>query len=86
MAVKNAFQVSSGQRILFDSNVIENVWAHAQVGYAIVLTVRSGQGGDFAVVNDVTITNNVLKNVVSGINTLAEDDTCGPPGRLSELP
>jgi hypothetical protein len=80
MAVKNAFQVMIGQRILFDSNVIENVWAHAQTGYAIVLTVRSGQSGDFAVVNDVTITNNVLKNVVSGINTLAEDDLCGPTG------
>jgi hypothetical protein len=42
-----------------------------------VLTVRSSQSGDFAVVNDITITNNVLKNVVAGINTLAKDDQCG---------
>ena len=42
MVVKNAFEVKSGQRILFDSNVIENVWARGQVGFAIVLTVRSG--------------------------------------------
>ena len=80
MVVKNAFEVTIGQRILFDSNVIENVWAHGQLGFAIVLTVRSGKNGDFAVVNDVTITNNVLKNVVSGINTLAQDDLCGPGG------
>ena len=80
MVVKNGLEVKSGQRILFDSNVIENVWANGQMGYAIVLTVRTGQSGDFAVVNDITITNNVLNNVVSGVNSLALDDNCGPGG------
>lgn len=74
---KNAFELKSAQRVLFDSNLVENVWAGGQMGFAIVLTVRSTQSGDFAVVNDVTITNNVLKNVVSGVNTLAKDDQCG---------
>src|SRR6516164_8671603 len=74
---KNAFELKSAQRLLFDSNVIENVWAAGQMGYAVVLTVRSSQSGDFAVVNDITITNNVLKNVVAGVNTLAKDDACG---------
>jgi hypothetical protein len=74
--VKNAFELKSAQRVLFDSNVIENVWAAGQIGFAIVLTVRSSQSGDFSVVSDVTITNNVLKNVVSGFNTLAKDDQC----------
>jgi hypothetical protein len=80
MVVKNAFECKSCQRVLFDSNVIENVWAAGQVGYAIVLTVRSSQSGDFAVVSDITITNNLLKNVVSGFNTLAKDDQCGTAG------
>lgn len=80
MVVKNAFECKSCQRLLFDSNVIENVWAAGQMGYAIVLTVRSGQSGDFTVVSDITITNNVLKNVVSGFNTLAKDDQCGVAG------
>jgi hypothetical protein len=75
---KNAFELKSAQRVLFDSNIIENVWAAGQMGYAIVLTVRPSQSGDFAVVNDITITNNLLKNVVSGVNTLAKDDQCGP--------
>jgi len=74
---KNAFELKSAQRVLFDSNTIENVWAAGQMGFAIVLTVRSSQSGDAAVVNDITITNNVLKNVVSGVNTLAKDDQCG---------
>jgi hypothetical protein len=80
MVVKNAFECKSCLRLLFDSNVIENVWAAGQDGFAIVLTVRSGQSGDFTVVSDITITNNVLKNVVSGVNTLAKDDLCGVAG------
>ena len=77
MVVKNAFELKSAQRVLFDGNTIENVWAAAQMGYAIVLTVRPAQSGDNAVVNDITVTNNVLKNVVAGFNTLAKDDACG---------
>jgi len=77
MVVKNAFELKSAQRVLFDSNTIENVWAAGQLGYAVVLTVRASQSGDFAVVSDITITNNVLKNVVSGFTTLAKDDQCG---------
>lgn len=77
--VKNAFECKSCQRVLFDSNVVQNVWAAAQLGFAIVLTVRTSQSGDIAVVNDITITNNRLNNVVSGVNTLAADDQCGSP-------
>jgi hypothetical protein len=77
VAVKNAFECKSCQRVLFDSNTIQNVWANGQNGFAIVLTVRTSQSGDFAVVNDITITNNVIKNVAAGFNTLAADDQCG---------
>src|SRR5271169_742611 len=63
MVVKNAFEIKSGQRVLFDGNTIENVWRAGQNGFAIVLTVRSSQSGDIAVVNDITVTNNILKNV-----------------------
>jgi hypothetical protein len=81
MVVKNAFELKSAQRVLFDSNTIENVWANAgQNGYAIVLTIRSSQSGDISVVNDITVTNNVLKNVVRGFNTLGKDDACWAKG------
>jgi hypothetical protein len=79
-AVKNAFELKNAQRVLFDSNTIENVWVSGQVGFAIVLTVRSGQSGNVAVVDDITVTNNVLKNVVSGFNILYKDDGCVLPG------
>ena len=77
MVIKNGFELKSAQRVLFDSNTIENVWKNGQLGFAIVLTVRSAQSGDIAVVNDVTITNNLLKNVVAGINTNSRDNQCG---------
>ena len=70
MVVENAFEVKSAQRVLFDGNTIENVWAAAQAGHAIVLTARTSQSGDIAVVNDITITNNILKNVTAGFNSL----------------
>ena len=79
MVVKNGLEIKGGQRALIDRNVIENVWKQGQEGYGIVLTVRTWGGGDLAVVDDITITNNVLKNVVSGINTLAKDDGCQQP-------
>jgi hypothetical protein len=77
--VKNAFELKNAQRVLFDSNTIENVWVNGQVGFAVVLTVRTDQSGDRAVVNDINVTNNVLKNVVSGFNTLYKDDGCKLP-------
>ena len=54
-AIKNAFELKSGQRVLFDGNTIENVWMNAQVGFAIQLTPRTSQSGDIAVVYDVAI-------------------------------
>jgi len=76
---KNAFEMKSARRVLFDSNTIENVWASGQIGAAVVLTVRSSQSGDVAAVEDITITNNVFKNVVMGFNTSTTDNLCGPP-------
>jgi hypothetical protein len=75
--VKNNLECKSCSRLLADGNTFENIWNAAQGGAAIVLTVRTGQSGDNAVVDDITISNNVLKNVVSGFATLSHDYTCG---------
>ena len=77
MTVKNSFEIKSAQRVLFDSNTIQNAWGAGQGGAAVLLTVRSSQSGNLAVVNDITITNNVLQNVVGGFVGLAEDYECG---------
>lgn len=77
MIIKDSFELKSAQRVLFDGNLVENNWYNGQQGYAVQLTVRTGQSGDIAVVDDVTMTNNTFQNVVSGIDSLAKDDTCG---------
>lgn len=81
-AVKNLLEFKSARRVLVDGNMLENNWVSAQVGFAIVLTPRTnaiGGSGLLAVVDDITIRNNVLKNVSSGFSTLAHD---GPPNCL----
>jgi len=79
IVVKNLFELKSARRVLVDSNVFENVWPSGQNGYAFQLTPRPNQSGLVAVVDDVTITNNILKNVSSGFTLLASDNNCVPP-------
>ena len=75
--VKNHLEFKSGRRALVAGNILENNWKSGQFGTSIVLTVRTTQSGDIAVVDDITITNNVLKNVPQGFSTLASDYACG---------
>ena len=76
-SVKNGFELKSAQRVLFDSNIIENVWQAGQAGAAFLFTIRTSQSGDVAAVTDVTVTNNSFKNVVAGFQILSADSMCG---------
>lgn len=77
--VKNNLEFKSGRRALVEGNVFENNWKSGQLGTSIVLTIRTTQSGDIAVVDDITIRNNVLKNVPSGFGTISTDYACGKP-------
>jgi len=73
--IKNLFELKSAQRVLVDGNIFEHNWTHAQVGYAILLTVRNQDGGaPWSVVQDVTITNNIVRRVGAGFNMHGTDD------------
>ena len=78
-SAKNLLEFKNARRVLVTGNIFENNWAAAQFGYAIVLTVRTSDSGNIAVVNDITIENNVLENVASGFNSLEHDDLCKLP-------
>ncbi len=84
-AVKNNLEFKSGRRALVDGNLMENSWVSGQNGYAIVLTPRTHQSGLTAVVDDITISNNILKNMVSGFDTIAWDDACLPSGGCTNV-
>lgn len=78
--VKATFELKHGRRVLFEGNVLENHWADAQVGYAILLQTLSDDNTAWAwsTVSDIVIQNNVVKNSRSGINVLARVAYGGP--------
>ena len=68
--VKNVFELKNGQRVHVEGNVMEHNWADGQVGYAIVLTPGNGTGTPSAVVQDITIVNNIIRHTGAGVNIL----------------
>lgn len=75
--IKNLFEVKSGERILLDGNIFENNWAGAQTGTAINLKSADGtfpaNTNPWSVAQDITFTNNIVKNSGSGIVIVGQD-------------
>ena len=74
--VKNLYESKNVQRVLIDGNVFENMWPGAQAGFAINLTPRQAQqhsNQPWTVVQDVTITNNIIRNTANGIAISGQD-------------
>ncbi|MEZ4415194.1 MAG: Ig-like domain-containing protein [Gemmatimonadota bacterium] len=70
--VKNHFELKMGRRVLFEGNVLENNWVHAQSGFSIVMqSLNQGGNAPWAVVEHVTIRYNLIRNSSQGINMLA---------------
>lgn len=78
-SVKNLLEFKSARRAIVSGNIFENNWFAAQWGFAILLTVRTHDSGNIAVVDDITIENNLLTNVASAFSSLAHDDLCKLP-------
>jgi hypothetical protein len=73
--VKNLFELKNARRVLVEGNLFENNWLQAQVGFAILFTVRaSGSRADWSTVEDVTFQNNLVRHVAAGINVHGYDD------------
>jgi hypothetical protein len=65
--IKNLIEFKNGRRILIDGNVIENSWPHGQLGWAFVLWSVNQQGHcPWCITSDVTIRNNLIRNIASG--------------------
>src|SRR5713226_3079461 len=73
--VKNLFELKNARRVLVEGNIFEQNWVHAQNGFAILFTVRNQDGGSpWAVVEDVTFANNIVRHTAQGVNVLGQDD------------
>jgi hypothetical protein len=67
--VKNLLELKQGRRVLIDGNVLENNWPAAQAGLALVLwSVNQNGGCPWCVTEDLTITNNLVRNVSGAFN------------------
>jgi hypothetical protein len=75
-AIKNLFELKNARRVLVEGNLFEHNWVHAQNGFAILFTVRTEVDvAPWAVVEDVTFANNVVRHTAAGVNILGIDDT-----------
>lgn len=73
--VKNLLELKNARNVLIERNVLENHWAGAQPGWAIVFTPRNQDGKcSWCVVEDVTFRQNLVRNTSGGINILGYDD------------
>ena len=73
--VKNLFELKNARRVRVEGNLFENCWGDAQVGFAILFTVRNQDGtAPWSTVEDVRFANNVVRHSAAGINILGRDD------------
>jgi hypothetical protein len=68
VAVKNAFELKTGRRVLVNGNVFEHVWTSGQDGTAIVLKSTNQNGNCPQCVTEyVTFSNNIVRHAASGL-------------------
>ncbi|MCC6927902.1 MAG: Ig-like domain-containing protein [Gemmatimonadaceae bacterium] len=79
---KNIFESKASQRVLIEGNVLEGSWTDAQVGYAFILKVANQNGGcTWCISNDITIRDNLIRNV-GGAFGITGKDGANPIGQL----
>ncbi len=73
--VKNLFELKNARHVQVDFNVMENNWAQAQAGTAVLFTPRNQYGScTWCVVEDVTFEYNVVRHTGAGLQVLGYDN------------
>lgn len=74
-SIKNLLEIKAGRDITISGNIFENSWGDAQIGYGVLFTVRNQDGNaPWNLLNNITFTNNIIKNTEQGIQTLGKDN------------
>jgi hypothetical protein len=82
-SIKNLFELKNAQRVLVEGNIFEQNWQDSQAGFAIQLTVRNEEGAaPWAVVQDVTFINNIIRHSGAGLSVHGRDDILPPPNPI----
>jgi hypothetical protein len=79
---KNHIELKNAQRVTIDSNTFTNNWIGAdQQGFTLVFSVRTEGGAvPWAVVNNITVTNNIVRHSAAGALFVGHDGTGGSSG------
>jgi hypothetical protein len=73
--VKNILELKNAKNVIIDGNVFENNWTDAQDGKPILFTVRNQEcSAPWSTVENITFTNNIVKNAEGGLNFLGADN------------
>src|SRR5690606_5318359 len=77
-SVKNLLELKNARRVLIEANLLENNWADAQTGFAVVLKSQNQSGRcTWCVTEDVTFRYNRIVNSPGGFNLMATQATNG---------
>lgn len=73
--VKTILELKNAANVTIDGNIFENCWVSGQIGFGITFTPRAeNSAAPWVRVQDVTFTNNIVKNVAQGVNIGGTDD------------
>ncbi len=79
---KNLLELKVGRRVLVEGNVMENNWADAQAGFALLFKTAVGShASSWGRTEDVTVRYNVIRNVVGGVNLASRQSSRGLASR-----
>jgi hypothetical protein len=74
-AIKNLFELKCATNVTVEDNIMENNFADAQNGTAVLFTVRNDDGNSpWATIQNVTFQRNTIKNTPIGVNFLGLND------------
>lgn len=72
--VKNLFETKQAKRVLIRRNLFEHCWKDGQTGWGIVFKSMNDTGrSPWAVSEDITFENNIVRNVQNGISLVGRD-------------
>jgi len=84
--IKLLFELKNARRVVIDGNLFEYNWHTPGYGYGLVLTVRNQDGNSpWSVIEDVTITNNIVRHTASAVNILGFDNMRTPSGQAQRI-
>lgn len=72
--IKNLLELKNARRVLIDRNILQYNWQAAQVGFAVLFTVRNQDGAcPWCQVEDVVFEQNIVQHTASCVSILGFD-------------